>query len=201
MLLPFSSLSSDLIISPTPLPGTSSQHSTRLSTTISSNAVTQATMPSNLPRDSQSSLPTSRPRPSISSSSSSSISTQTSTSNINPTGNLEETDDQFFSDLKYIYIIAGVIMILVLIIILLIAVVGIMCQRRMFDRKQEKRKAKKSQQLSPMVTSVEVHPTQPKAHSISSPTQTQSCQMSSPTRSSKSKGKYLLIQFLKNNAL
>lgn len=92
--------------------------------------------------------------------------TQTQTST--PVSTSGNKDPAVFSQLKYIYIIAGVIMFLVLVIIILVAAVGIMCQRSLADRKRKRNKHKRSP-VSP--TSVQVQTTQPPSPKRQTPPQ------------------------------
>ena len=63
---------------------------------------------------------------------------------ITPTPNNDpDNRNAFLTYLKYIYIIAGVILFLVLIIILLLAAMCVLCQRRYSEEKEQKRKKKK----------------------------------------------------------
>ena len=127
-------------------------------TTISSSSLSTFSSP-----PSQSSFST--PATTSTTSSNSSIPTAVETNGANDDGN--DKKNQFLTEIKYIYIIVGIILFLILIIIVLIAVVSIMCQRRMFDRKQKRKRTSKNASRAQLIpTSVEVH------RSLSSPLRT-----------------------------
>ena len=66
------------------------------------------------------------------------------TTSITPTPSTDPDDrDTFLTYLKYLYIIAGVILFLILIIILLLAAMCVLCQRRYSEKNERKRKQKK----------------------------------------------------------